>query len=84
VANHASAKKRNRQNIKINARNAGLRSRMRKALKEARQAIADNDENKKEIVVDAISMVYRTKSKKVIKANKASRTVARLMRAVNA
>ena len=82
MANHPSAKKRNRQNIKRNARNAALRSSMRKAIKAARLAIENDDEDKHELVQDAIASVYRTKSKKVIKPNKASRTVARLMRAV--
>ena len=83
MANHPSAKKRNRQNIKRNARNSALRARMRRAIKAARTALETNDEEKREIVEDAISQVYRTKSKRVITANRASRTVARLMRALN-
>ena len=81
MANHPSAKKRNRQNIKQNARNAALRSRMRKAIKAARLAIENDDEDKHDFVVEAVSSIYRTKSKRVITANTASRTVARLMRA---
>lgn len=84
MANHPSAKKRNRQNIKRNTRNTALRSRMRKAIKEARAAIENNDEDKQAIVDEAVARVYRTKSKGVIKPNTASRTVARLMRAVSA
>ncbi len=82
MANHPSAKKRNRQNIKRNARNAALRSRMRKAIKAARLAIENDEEDKHELVLEAVASVYRTKSKRVIKSNKASRTVSRLMRAV--
>lgn len=82
MANHLSAKKRNRQNIKRTARNSALRARMRRAIKAAREAIASDAEDKHDIVREAISRVYRTKSKQVIKSNKAARTVARLMRAV--
>ncbi len=84
MANHPSAKKRYRQNVKRNARNTALRSRMRKAIKEARLAIENDAEDKREIIEDAVAEVYRTKSKKVIKSNKASRTVSRLMRALGA
>ena len=84
MANHPSAKKRNRQNVKRNARNSALRARMRKAIKAARLAIENDDEDKEAIVQEAVSRIYRTKSKRVIQANKASRTVARLMRAVGA
>lgn len=83
MANHPSAKKRNRQNIQRNARNSALRARMRKAIKAARLAIETNAEDKDELVQEAVSRIYRTKSKRVIKANKASRTVARLMRAAS-
>ena len=55
---------------------------MRRAIKDARIAIENDDEDKREVVEAAIARVYRTKSKKVIKPNKASRTVARLMRAL--
>ena len=84
MANHPSAKKRNRQNIQRNDRNSALRARMRKAIKAARLAIENDAEDKHELVQEAVARVYRTKSKKVIKPNKASRTVARLMRAAGA
>lgn len=81
MANHPSAKKRNRQNQKRRARNFANRSRVRTAIKNARMAISENAENKDALVKAAIREVYRTASKNVLAKNAASRTVSRLMRA---
>ena len=82
MANHVSAAKRNRQNIKQNERNTALRSRMRNAVKQARVAIASSEENRKELVQAAIKVIYGSASKKIIKKNTASRYVSRLSAAL--
>ena len=81
MAYHPSADKRNRQNQKKRVRNAALRSRMRTAVRRARQAIADKTTDKDALVKDAIREIYKAASKNVLPANSASRTVARLMKA---
>lgn len=78
MANHASAAKRHRQNIKRNTRNSALRSRMRRAIREARAAVEENAENRNELVSKAIQVVNQTASKSVIHKNTASRYVSRL------
>ena len=80
MANHASAKKRHRQNVKRSTRNSAARSRMRRAIKEARAAIASNAEDKATRVKLAVQEVYRAASKNIIPARTASRNVSRLMR----
>lgn len=80
MANHASAKKRHRQNVIRNARNSAVRSRMRKAIKDARAAIASNAEGKAELIKKAVQEVYTAASKNVIPAGTASRNVSRLMK----
>lgn len=80
MANHPSAKKRNRQNIKRNARNAAGRSRMRRAIREARAAVEGNAEDKADRVKKAVREIYRAASKNMIPERTASRNVSRLMR----
>jgi len=81
VANHSSAKKRNRQNNIRRDRNRGVRSRVRGAIKAARTAIESNAEDKDALVTAAVREVYRAASKNVLAARNASRTVSRLMKA---
>lgn len=83
MANHPSAKKRHRQNIKRRDRNRAMRSRMRKAVKEARVALSDNAEGKGPAVDKAVRELYHAASKNVIPTNSARRTVSRLMKAVS-
>ncbi len=80
MANHASAKKRHRQNLKKNERNSAVRSRMRKAIKEARAAVDANAEDKAARVQNAVREVYIASSKNVIQPGTASRNVSRLMK----
>ena len=84
MAYHPSADKRNRQNLKRRERNSALRSRMRTAVKRARQAITDKAADKDALVKAAIREIYKARSKNVLPANSASRTVSRLMKAVQA
>ncbi|MEQ8275487.1 MAG: 30S ribosomal protein S20 [Deltaproteobacteria bacterium] len=80
MANHASAKKRHRQNLKKNERNSAVRSRMRKAIKEARAAVDANADDKAAQVQKAVREVYIASSKNVIQPGTASRNVSRLMK----
>ncbi len=80
MANHASAKKRHRQNVTRNERNSAVRSRMRKAIKEARAAIASNADDKADRIKNAVREVYHAASKNVIQPGTASRNVSRLMK----
>lgn len=84
MAKHASAVKRNRQSEKRKARNTALRSRMRRAVKKAREAIESNAPDKDALIKQALSVVNRTASKQVMKDSTASRTMSRLMRAASA
>lgn len=81
MANHPSAKKRFRQNVKRNARNTALRSRMRNAVRAARAAIEDQSEDRQSLVDHAVKVIQKTASKKVIHRNTASRYVSRLVKA---
>lgn len=83
MAQHKSAEKRNRQNQKRNSRNTALRSRMRKAIKAARQAMDSGAADKGDLVAAAIREVQKAGSKNVIKANTVSRYVSRLARAAH-
>jgi small subunit ribosomal protein S20 len=82
VAKHKSAEKRNRQNQVRKTRNAAVRSRMRRAVKLARAAIAEGAANKGELFKNALLEVQRAASKKVLKKETASRYVSRLSRAM--
>ena len=81
MAQHKSAEKRNRQNIKRKARNNTIRARMRTAIKAARAAISSSAENKDALVTKALSEINRAASKNVLKKTTAGRYVSRLMRA---
>lgn len=81
MPNHKSASKRQRQNIKRNARNVAFKSRMRSAIKDARTAIAEGADGKDEAVARAVKVVQQARSRNVIHASTASRYVSRLSRA---
>lgn len=81
MAQHKSAEKRNRQSQKRTVRNTALKSRMRTAVKAARDAITNNAPNKAEAVKAAVAEIYGMASKKVLEKATASRYVSRLMKA---
>lgn len=81
MANHASAKKRHRQNVKRNERNTAYRSRMRNAVRAARAAIESGDDDRQTLVDHAVRIIQKTASKRVIHRNTASRYVSRLVQA---
>ena len=83
MANTKSAEKRHRQNVKQRERNRAQRSRLRTAVKGLRQAVASGDAAKAgELLPATLAIVDKTAQKKVIHANTASRTKARLAKAV--
>lgn len=81
MANHPSAAKRNRQNVRRNERNTSLRSRMRNAIREARAAIESNADDRTQLVTHAVKIIQKTASKNIIHKNTASRYVSRIVRA---
>lgn len=84
MANHASALKRAKQSEVKRLRNKAYKTRAKKAVREVRRAVADNDtEQAKNSFVEAVSTIQKTASKGVIHKNKASRKVSRLARQLN-
>lgn len=78
MANHASALKRIRQNEKRRVRNQSYRSRVKTAVKDYLQAVQGNEENAKDLLNQASSMIQRGVSKGIFHKNTASRTIGRL------
>ncbi len=64
--------------------NKAHKSSLRTALKTARAAIADQDENAEEIVRDVIAQLDRAATRGTISKQKAARHKSQLMRALNA
>ncbi len=84
MANHKSAEKRNRQNKIRNARNAHIRSTMRSFVKKLRIAIAENDtETANAVLQKAIPYIDKAASKGVIHKATASRKIGRLAKLVS-
>ncbi len=83
MANIKSAEKRIELSAKQRARNRARRSRMRGAVRQVRQAVADGDQARaQELLPDTLSLVDVTAQKKVVHRNAAARTKSRLTRAV--
>lgn len=84
MANHKSALKRARQNEGKRVRNMGYKTRTKNVVKEVRAAIANNSEDQgKESLRKATSIIQKTASKGAIHKKKASRKISRLARQVN-
>ncbi len=85
MANTKSAEKRHRQNVNQRERNRAQRSRLRTAIKSLRQAVASGDAVKAgEMLPATLGIIDKTAQKKIIHANTASRTKARLAKKVAA
>lgn len=90
MAQHASAKKRARQNIKRNLRNRSFLSRVRSAIKNFRTTIATvkegngTKEDLQKHFLSAQSLLASAVSKGVLHANNASRRIARLAKLLKA
>ena len=84
MANHKSALKRAKQNEVKRIQNKGYRTRVKKAVKEVRTALAENTSAQaKEALVKAVSLIQKSASKGVIHKNQAARKVSRLTLQVN-
>lgn len=83
MANHASAEKRNRQRINRTRRNRSVKSSVRTAVKVARTAITGVKQDAQSLVVAASSALDRAASKGVVHPKAASRSKARLARALH-
>jgi small subunit ribosomal protein S20 len=78
MATHASAEKRNRQRIIRTERNSALKSFVRKALKQAREAIDQGAANASELVKGVHTLLDSAASKNVLPSQRASRLKSRL------
>lgn len=84
MANHKSAIKRIRQNLKRNERNRYVRSTMRTYVRRVREAVEAGDASKaSEALTLAIKTIDKAASKGVIHKNQASRRISRLQKLVN-
>ncbi len=84
MANHKSAIKRNKQNIKRNARNVYVRSTMRTLVKNVRLAVAANDQEAAKAALEkAVPFIDKAATKGVIHKATASRKISRLTKLVN-
>lgn len=83
MANTKQAIKRTRQNDKTRARQKGQASSVRTAMAKVVAAVAENAENKTELLKDANKAIDKAASKGLIHKNKASREKSRLTKLVN-
>ncbi|MBK6335786.1 MAG: 30S ribosomal protein S20 [Betaproteobacteria bacterium] len=85
MANSAQARKRARQAVATNARNASLKSTLRTAVKKVRKAIAAGDKAAAAVQLQASQAVIdRIADKRIMHKNTASRTKSRLSQAIKA
>lgn len=84
MATHKSALKRARQSRIRRLRNLGYKTKAKKAVKEVRNAVANNSADEaRESLIRAVSIIQKTASKGVMHRNTASRKISRLARQVN-
>ena len=85
MATHPQAEKRNRQRIKRQAHHRHSRSTMRTHIKRVKSALAGKDlSGARDALKVALPFIDRCARKGIIPKKRASRTVSRLTRAVNA
>jgi small subunit ribosomal protein S20 len=85
MANSAQAEKRARQNDRLRARNAAMRSILRTAIKKVRKAILAGDKAEASSTFSvSMGVIDRIADKKIIHKNKAARHKSRLSAAVKA
>lgn len=78
MANHASALKRDRQSRLRRLRNAGVKSRIKTAVKKLEQSLEGAAESARPLLVQAVSLIDRAGSKGVLHPRNASRKISRL------
>jgi small subunit ribosomal protein S20 len=82
---HKSAIKRHRQNVKQQARNQVVRTRVRHAVRELREVIAKKDAaNAETMLRDTMKTLDKAVTKGVLHRNNAARRIARLSQQVDA
>jgi small subunit ribosomal protein S20 len=84
MAHTPQARKRVRQNVRRAERNAPFRTRATHAVRDARTAIEDGADDAAELVRVAQSSLDRAARRNIIHKNSASRTKARLSKALKA
>lgn len=85
MANIASARKRARQSEHLRQRNAGMRSKLRSAVKDVKKAIEAGDKAAaKAVYQKATGTIDSIADKNIIHKNKASRHKSRLAAAIKA
>ncbi|MAP41975.1 MAG: 30S ribosomal protein S20 [Woeseiaceae bacterium] len=83
MANHKSAIKAQRQNVKHRERNRQERTRLRNALKSIRTSIDAGDTNSAQgVLSDTVSLIDKMASKKIIHNNTAGRYKSRLVKQI--
>ena len=84
MASHKSALKRAKQDEGKRIRNKSYKTKVKKAIKEVRTAVANNSaEQGRQNLVKAVSIIQKTASKGIIHKNQAARKISRLTRQVN-
>jgi small subunit ribosomal protein S20 len=84
MANHPSAEKRHRQNLKKRTRNRNAKSTIRTAIKQASAMAAEgNFEGARAVAVKATSLLGRAASKGILNKKTAHRTISRLDNRIN-
>ena len=84
MANHKSAMKRARQNVKRNERNRQQRSRLKTTLKHLEEAISENNaEEAQSRLLTTVRLLDKSASKGLIHKNKAARKKSNLTKKVN-
>ena len=84
MANHKSALKRARQNEVRRIRNLSYKTKVKKAIKQVRVAIANNSkESALENLREAVSIMQKSASKGVIPRKRASRKISNLAAQIN-
>lgn len=84
MANHKSAEKRVRQNLKRNAINRSNRGRLRTSIKNLRSALAAHDKSASgELLNPTVSLIDKAVNKGIIHKNTAARYKSRLTKHVS-
>jgi len=84
MANHKSAEKRVRQNVKRNEINRSNRSKLRTSIKKLRTAVAAHDKGAStELLFPTVSLIDKAVNKGIIHRNTAARYKSRLTKHVN-
>lgn len=84
MANHKSAEKRMRQNVKRRAHNRTIKSRVKTAIRTVRDPIAKGDvDTASGNLSQAVAQIAKAASKGILTKGAASRKISRLARALN-